>query len=159
MCIMKVTKETITSKLSDFVIPQGTCGKNAFRIAEILFGQQIKPFGEERYNSVGAALDRISAAIANEQIAIIWFDTGRVKPGNETYRALHCYFVFETNPLEAFTVWDTPGAKFCDELAVREKIDEAVNLFRNDGGVALQVVPASNCCPGDTKDGTKIPKT
>ena len=138
---VRVTRDIIETKLWIFSIPQGQCGPEAFQIAGILFNQEINPFPGTRYGSLSDALVEISKILTSEKIAILWLDTGAIDSSNPPCRAIHCYFVFQDNPLQSFAIWDTPGAVFYDEADTRAKMIEAINLFKNDGGIELHVVP------------------
>lgn len=137
---MRITRDIIETKLSNFFIPQRQCDQKAFQIASILLDQEIKSFPETRYNSISDVMAEISNALTNERIAIIWLDTGATDPSNPFHRALHCYFVFEDNPLQSFAIWETPGAVFYDDAYTKNKIVETINLFKD---VGLHVVPPS----------------
>lgn len=134
---MRITRDIIATKLCNFFIPQGQCGQKAFQIASILLNQEIRPFPDTRYDSMNDVLAEISNALTNEKIAIIWLDTGVIDPSNPFYRAFHCYFVFQDNPLQSFAIWDKPGAVFYDDAVTRAKIIETID----HGGITLHVVP------------------
>jgi hypothetical protein len=138
---VRITRDIIATKLRSFFIPQGECGQKAFEIAGILLNQEINPFPDTRYDSMTDALAEVANAVTHEKIAIMWLDTGAIDSSNPSYRAIHCYFVFQDNPLQSFAIWDTPGAVFYDEACTRAKIIESIALFKKDGGIALHVVP------------------
>jgi len=140
VCV-KITQQSITSKLKNFYIPPGQCGGRAFEIASTLFNQDIRSFSEKRCNSLDDVLLEISNALMSEKIVILWLDTGAIDPKNPNYRGVHCYFVFEDKPLQSFAIWDAPGAKFYDDTYTKTKIVETIKLFINDGGIGLHVVP------------------
>jgi hypothetical protein len=135
---MKLTQELITSKLSDLVIPQGECGLKAFEIAGILFDEPVNPFSGHTVSSVTDALVSISDAVANDRITIVWLDTGPMSPNNPNYRALHCYFVFDNDPLQCFSIWNSRGPVFYDGPHLTGKLVETIRLF---GSVELHAVP------------------
>jgi len=139
---MKLTKEIITSKLRNFCIPQTQCAEKAYEIASILFDQDIREFTPKRYYTLGDVLCEISNALRNEKIVIAWLHTGLVDPNNPTWGALHCYFVFEDQPLQSFTIWDSPGPAFYGEADTRNKIIETIGWYPVDG-IGLHVVPPS----------------
>jgi hypothetical protein len=85
---VKFSKNIIETRLSHFAIPQGQCGESAFRIAEMLLGRAVIRAPGRRYASIADLLVQISAAVANEQLAIVWLDTGPVDPGNPNRRAI-----------------------------------------------------------------------
>ena len=123
----------------DVGIGQGECGAKAYEIASILFDQDIGKFPEERYKSLDDVLLEISNALMNEKIVIIWLDTGpRIL--NPSYRAIHCYFVFEDQPLQSFAIWDSPGPQFYNDTYTKAKISKTIKLFP-DIGIGLHIVP------------------
>lgn len=139
---MKITRGVIETKLRDFSIPNGECGQKAFEIANTLFDQEITGIVGTRYDSLSAVLAVISKAIKDDKIVIIWLDTGRKDPNNEKYRAIHCFFIFQDNPLQSFTVWPaTSGAKFIDDACTKAMIIETIKFTQELGGVELHVVP------------------
>ena len=138
---MKFTQQIITSKLKNFSIPNGQCGDKAFDIATILFNKTVSSSSEKRYNSLNDVLCEISKALKNDKIVIIWLETGPMDLQNPKYLGIHCYFVFDDNPLQSFAIWGTPGAKFYDDAYTGKKIVDTINFFQNEGGVALHVVP------------------
>jgi hypothetical protein len=135
---MKITRDIIEMKLASFSIPQGQCDTKAFEIVGVLFNQDIKPFTAARYSSLSDTLLEISNALTKKKIVILWFDTGPIVPSNQKNRALHCYFVFQDNPLKSFTIWSTPGIEFREDAFTKDKIIETITLF---GVIKLHVVP------------------
>jgi hypothetical protein len=127
--------------LSAFSIPQGECGTRAFEVASLLFEQEIKRFPGSRYASLPGAVTAISKAVSNEQIAIVWLDTGAADPKNLNFRAIHSFFAFEDSPLQSFAVWQTPGAEFYDEATTKAKIAETIGFTREQGGIEIHIVP------------------
>ncbi len=138
---MKLTEQTVKEKLSAFSIPQGECDTKAFEAASLLFEQEIKGFQGSRYASLHDALAAISRAISNNQMGILWVDTGPVNPANPNFRALPCYFAFQYNPLQSFAVWQTPGAVFYDEETTKAKIAETIRFTSEHGGIEIHMVP------------------
>jgi len=88
---------------------------------------------------MSSVLAEILNALSNEKIAIIWLDTGAIDPSNPLYRAIHCYFIFQDDPLLSFSIWDKPGAEFYDDVYIMNKIFETIGRV----GIAMHIIPHS----------------
>jgi len=136
---VKITREIINEKLCNFSIPNGECGEKAFKIAGILLNQEIMPFPNTSFNSFEDMQAEVANSLKNEKIVIIWLETGPKDASNPSYRAMHCYFIFQADPLLSFTIWDNAGVDFLDEKHIIHKIKETMGYFHE---ITLHVVPA-----------------
>jgi hypothetical protein len=135
---MCITRDIVETKLSGFSIPYGHCGSKAFQIAGILLNQQIDPFPGTRYSSLNEALAAISCALAHRKLVIMWLDTGLL---TQTCRAIHCFFVYQDNPLQSFSIWDKPGPEFYDDNDTRYRMNDTIHRNQNFGGIELHFAP------------------
>ncbi len=144
---MGLTREFIESKLKDAFIANGTCGTRAFEVAGDLVGRKIKAFNRTEYSSSADVLKAVREAIKNESIAIVWLDTGWVTEVPPE-RAIHCFFVFQENPLMMFTLYENPGPDYSGEDRLDEKVNETIaNII--DKCVGVHVIPIAD--PEQTK--------
>src|SRR5205823_4083416 len=128
-------------QLRGLSIPQGECGEKAFEIAAILFNQAITKFPAAKYNSLPDVSTVVSDAVTHGSIAIAWLDAGAIDSSNPSYRAIHCYFIYQDKPLHSFAIWEAPRVEFYNEVDTRAKIIDSLELFKSNGGIDLHVVP------------------
>ncbi len=153
---MKISKSIIVTKLSNYSIPNGQCGTMAFEIATILFSKKVDGYVAKVYGSLDDVFADVSKCLAREQIAILWLDSGLMDISNPHYHAIHCFFIFDENPLQSFTVWPSPGPQFLTEDEIREKITKSIAVFQSDGGIRIHFVPTIDAGQQAVQpDGTK----
>jgi hypothetical protein len=126
---MGITREAVRAAFESYAVPQGECGLRAFEVVERTLGVSGNPPPTSAFRNWSEVLTAVDPVVRAGRVAILWLDTGQAGPESVEYRALHFFVVFQVEPMEAFTIWPSPGAAFEPEEQLRERAERTI-LFQ-----------------------------
>jgi hypothetical protein len=100
---MKLTMDTIESKLFEFGAINGQCGDEASRIVQLLLGSEYENAPGKSCHTLASALNFISESFGQHGLLPIWIQCGPLDYVKESI-PIHCVFLYQERPLCGFAV-------------------------------------------------------